>query len=271
MARQSRRGAAGDGSAALDAYLAQALIDAKRYNRAVSLSQEAGARYPDDRRFDYLRARALFHAGSRGEALSFLEGVVHAYPDALEPYLTLAELYGESDRLDDSLGVLDRAARQFPDNVAVPFRLGAILAEAKRDAAAEQAFRGVLELEPDNAPALNYLGYMLADRGQRLDEAIELITRALAFEEDNPSYRDSLGWALFKRGDLTQAEEHLTRAADALPLNSVVQDHYGDLLAEAGRYRDAVAAWTRALEGDNHDIDRSVIEKKIRDTRRKIR
>jgi tetratricopeptide (TPR) repeat protein len=265
------KSAARDGTPALDARLVQAHVGAKRYAEAVSLAEAAQKRYPDELQFAYLQARALFQGGASSQALSLLEAVVGSHPDDLESYLTLAELYGESGRLDDGLELLDRAAQQFPDNVAVPFRRGSILAEAKRDADAEEAFRGVLNRQPDNGPALNYLGYMLADRGSRLDEAIELITRALSSDKDNPSYLDSLGWALFKRGDLTEAKKHLTRAADALPLNSVVQDHYGDLLAKAGRYRDAVDAWIKALNGDSDEIDPRVVEQKIRDTRGKIR
>src|SRR5690606_21008814 len=83
-----------------------------------------------------------------------------------------------------------------------------------------------VERHPDSATALNSLGYTLADRGERLPEAIEYIERALAVDPDNPSYIDSLGWALFKQGRYEEAEPHLRRAAEALPTNSVVQDHY---------------------------------------------
>ena len=258
-------------SSSTDTYLVQAHLAAKRYAEAATLAEEAQKRYPDQLRFADLQARALFHSGARPRALALLEAVVTAHPDQVDAYLSLAALYGQSGRVDDGVRLLDQASQRFPEDVSVPFRRGAMLAEAKRDADAEKAFKGVIEREPDNADALNYLGYMLANRGQRLDEAIGLITRALAVDEDNPSYLDSLGWAYFKRGDLVQAEKHLTRAADALPLNSVVQDHFGDLLARVGRYRDAADAWTKALAGDSEEIDRTAIERKLRDARAKAR
>lgn len=121
--------------------------------------------------------------------------------------------------------------------------------------------------DPLNAPALNSLGYTLADRGERLPEAIGYIERALKVEPDNPSYIDSLGWALFKQGRVDEAEPHLRQAAAALPDNSVIQDHHGDALARQGNYPAAIAAWERALAGDGDDIDKSAIEKKIRDAR----
>ncbi len=121
--------------------------------------------------------------------------------------------------------------------------------------------------DPLNAPALNSLGYTLADRGERLPEAIGYIERALKVEPDNPSYIDSLGWALFKQGRVDEAESHLRQAADALPDNSVIQDHHGDALARLGKYQEAIAAWERALKGDGDEIDKVAVEKKIRDAR----
>jgi tetratricopeptide (TPR) repeat protein len=121
--------------------------------------------------------------------------------------------------------------------------------------------------DPMSAPALNSLGYTLADRGERLPEAIGYIERALKVEPDNPSYIDSLGWALFKQGRIDEAEPHLQKAAEALPEQSVIQEHYGDVLARRNKWQEAIAAWDRALKGDGDGIDKPAIEKKIRDAR----
>jgi tetratricopeptide (TPR) repeat protein len=123
--------------------------------------------------------------------------------------------------------------------------------------------------DPLSAPALNSLGYTLADRGERLPEAVAFIERALKVDPDNPSYLDSLGWALFKQGKADAAEPYLKRAADALPTQSVIQEHYGDVLARQGRLNEAIGAWEKALAGDGEDIERSAVEKKIRDARGK--
>jgi tetratricopeptide (TPR) repeat protein len=129
------------------------------------------------------------------------------------------------------------------------------------------ALTTAISSDPKSAPALNSLGYTLADRGERLPEAIAYIERALAIEPDNPSYIDSLGWALFKQGRAQEAEPHLAKAASAEPEQSVIQDHYGDVLSRLGKHQDAIAAWERALKGDGEDIDKAVIEKKIKDAR----
>jgi tetratricopeptide (TPR) repeat protein len=121
----------------------------------------------------------------------------------------------------------------------------------------------VIAREPTHAQALNFLGYMLADRGERLEEAVSLIDRALALDPDNGSYLDSLGWAYFKLRRHDDARHYLSRAAEQLPSNSVVQDHLGDALAALGRHADAIAAWQRALAGDRESIDVAAIEAKI--------
>ena len=96
--------------------------------------------------------------------------------------------------------------------------------------------------DPKSAPALNSLGYTLAERGQRLTEAVGFIERALKVDPDNPSYLDSLGWALFKQGKGIEAETQLRKAAEALPEQSVIQDHFGDVLAKNGKVPEAIGA-----------------------------
>jgi tetratricopeptide (TPR) repeat protein len=135
--------------------------------------------------------------------------------------------------------------------------------------AAEKELRQLVSADPLNADALNSLSYMFADRGLRLDEAIELAQRAVKIEPENPAYLDTLGWALFKQGRIDEAAAPLGKAATSLAGNSVIQDHHGDVLSKRGRTAEAIAAWERALAGDGEQIDRAAIEKKIRAARRK--
>jgi tetratricopeptide (TPR) repeat protein len=135
---------------------------------------------------------------------------------------------------------------------------------------AEAAFRAVIARDPSHAPALNYLGYMLAERGERLDESVDLIKRALQVEPGNGSYLDSLGWAYFKGGQFELAETHLRQAAGRLTTNSVVLDHYGDVLFQLGRLDAAIEAWTHALAGDRDSVAPADIERKIRTARERL-
>jgi tetratricopeptide (TPR) repeat protein len=111
---------------------------------------------------------------------------------------------------------------------------------------------------------------MLAERGERLNESVDLLKKALTIEPENGSYLDSLGWAYYKSDKLDLARENLERAAGQLKTNSVIQDHYGDVLFKLTRYDEAIAAWTRALSGDNDAIDRPSIDKKIKSAKQKL-
>jgi tetratricopeptide (TPR) repeat protein len=219
----------------ITAYLVQTYLEAKRFNEAAILSAEAQKKYKNDLRFTRMHARALFETGSASRAIALMESALRAAPEDTASYLALADLYVDAGREPDAVKMLDTAAQKFPSD----------------------------------ADVLNFLGYVLANRGERLDDAVRLVKRALQIDPDNPAYLDSLGWAHFKRGELMDAYQHLARAADAMPRNSVIQDHYGDVLARMGKSSEAVAAWTKALQGDGEDVDKAVIEKKIEATRAK--
>jgi tetratricopeptide (TPR) repeat protein len=213
-----------------------ALFNAREYERAATLAAEAQNQHADDPRFPRIRARALFERGQVQQAFSVLEPTARAFPRDTGTQVALADMYKDAGREPD----------------------------------AEKTLRQFISLEPENAQVLNHLGYMLAESGRQLDEAVKFVQRALDLDPGNPYYLDSLGWAYFRRGDLDQAEKFLSPAAAQLPKNAEVQAHLAELHARRGRWQDAITAWTRALESDAGDIDRSTIEKKITDARSRV-
>jgi tetratricopeptide (TPR) repeat protein len=214
----------------------RALYLAKEYSQAAQFAGEARKQHPDDLRFAQLQARALFDAGDRSAAIAVAESTVKAFPKDTQTQFTLVDLYQDAGRSGD----------------------------------AERILRQILAAEPSNPNALNTLGYMLAVRGEQLDEAISLVRRALEKDPDNGAFLDSLGWAYYRRGDLGEAQKYLAAAVERMPDNSEVLDHLGDLRARQGQLQDAIQAWTRALAGDGSDIDRGAIERKVQDARRKL-
>jgi tetratricopeptide (TPR) repeat protein len=254
----------------INGFLIQSHLSAKRYERALELARAARAASPDEIRFVRLESEALRQTGQVEQAIAVLEEMVRKKGDDPAAHLALAHGYVEAKRGPQAVKVLQEAQARFPDDVTLPFELGAVLEKQKRYADAEAAFKQALQRNPEHAPTLNYLGYMLADRGERLDESVDYIKRALAIEPANGSYLDSLGWAYFKNGQFALAEDYLRRAAEQLALNAVVQDHYGDVLIRLGKVQEAIDAWGRALSGDTEDLDRSVIDRKIRAARQKL-
>lgn len=211
-------------------------------------------------------------AGRAAEGVKLLETAVASDPDSRDLVVALSALYADQKQFDQAVKVIESASGHLgEDDEALTMQLGAVFEAAGRISDAERQFRRLLERDPLNAGALNYLGYMLADNGQRLPEALELIQRALEIDPENPAYLDSLGWTLFKQGKVKEAEEPLRKAATSLGDNSVIQVHFGDVLAALGRYDEAAAAWRRALAGDGDAIDRTDVEKKIKSAQNRRR
>jgi tetratricopeptide (TPR) repeat protein len=123
---------------------------------------------------------------------------------------------------------------------------------------AEVEFKKVLSstppTDPQAAATLNYLGYMNADRGVKLDESLNYIKQAISFEPNNPAYLDSLGWAYFKLGKFDLAEENLNKAAMRMGSDPTVQEHLGDLYQKTGRLKLAAAHWDRAVQEWNKTV-----------------
>ena len=257
-------------SLGFQARLAQAYVDADRHADAERLLARARGGSPANLTLAVIEADLHGRRGDVGRGEDLLLEVLAENREVARAHLALASFYSEHDRPREAVLVLESAQQQFPGETSILFLLGAVLEQSGRFAAAERAFRRVLEQDSEHAQALNYLGYMLADRGERLDESVALIARAIETDPHNGSYLDSLGWAYFKLDRLDLAEPPLRAASDQLQRNSVVQDHLGDLLNRLERYAEAIAAWRRALAGDGEEIDRAVIERKIMDAQRRL-
>jgi tetratricopeptide (TPR) repeat protein len=182
----------------------------------------------------------------------------------------LSDFYASDHRYADAAALLKAAQEKFPKDLNVQFQYGAMLERLKRFEEAERLFRQIIAADANHAGALNYLGYTLIERGQHVPEALDLIQRAVKLDPYNGSYLDSLGWAQFKLNQLDLAEASLRIAAEQLVRDSVVQDHFGDVLAARASFAEAVAAWRRSLSGDGEGIDRARIERKIRDAQPRV-
>jgi tetratricopeptide (TPR) repeat protein len=251
-------------------YLIQAQLAAKNYTAAAELAHSARAQNPNSLRLARLESAALRRGGKIDQGLAILEEFVQKPDSDSDAYIALAQAYVDVNRAPQAVKLLQDARAKFPAETSIAFELGAALDKQKKYQESEAIFRQLIAKEPTNAPALNYLGYMLAERGERLSESVDYLKRALAIDPENGSYLDSIGWAYFKDGKLQQALDNLKRAADQLTTNSVVQDHYGEVLFKLGRYDEAITAWNRALSGDGDSIDRGGIDKKIRSARQKL-
>ena len=148
--------------------------------------------------------------------------------------------------------LLRRASALDPDNRQILYDLAITQESTGEYRAAASTLQRLLEIDPDDPHLMNFYGYLLADLGGKLDEAARLIRAAVEAEPDNGAYLDSLGWVLYRQGDLEGALEYLIEAANRLGDDPVVLEHLGDCLRDLGRGEEALRSYRRALTVGGH-------------------
>ncbi|MGB1922205.1 MAG: tetratricopeptide repeat protein, partial [Alcanivorax sp.] len=241
-------------------YLGQAAEQAQDLDRAVDhYLKVQGAQAV---RANVQAARLLYQQGNSDQASALMASLARQHPE-LSTSLTITEAEMRNDRGDPqgALILLDQAVEAEPDNTELLYSR-AMIAEKTGDLAKlERDLRRVLSISPDDASALNALGYTLANRTQRLDEAYDYISRALALRPNDPAILDSMGWVLYKRGELEAARDYLRRAYEKFP-DPEVAAHYGEVLWVLGAQNQARQVWRDTLQS-NPDAPhiREVMEK----------
>lgn len=214
------------------------------------------------------RAALLSAAGRHAEARAALLPLLEPGRGGLEDWVRLADVERAAENHDGTAEAISRALALVggdprPEHAFLFFLRGAALEQSGRFADAEPDLRRAVELQPDNAIYLNYLGYSLLDRNLKLDEAEALIARAYAAQPENGAIIDSMGWAAFVRGRYEDAVALLEKARAAEPADPTVADHLGDALWRVGRRIEARHAWAAAQALDPPPRLRAAIEAKL--------
>ncbi|HKS30714.1 MAG TPA: tetratricopeptide repeat protein [Pyrinomonadaceae bacterium] len=226
---------------------------------ALQAIQAARKSFPSDSQFLGLEAQALTDMGRVDEAVTMLRSQIKGSELDFNTYLLISNLYTQAGKGREAIDAARKALEMAPPAQqqlvsAALLTLASAQERAGDPKGSEASIRRVLEKEPDNATALNNLGYFLVERNERLPEALEMIQRAVRAEPTNSSFLDSLGWAYFKMGKLEEAERNLREAAKRDPSSSTIQEHLGDVLQKQGKVAEARVAWQKAL-GLSTDAD----------------
>ena len=203
------------------------------------------------------RAELLGRAGQLDAARAVL-AVVRDSDDAQaveQSWLTEASVLRETGDREAAYAVLTEAVDRLPESIAIRYSRALVAAESRRVADAERDLRVVLEAQPDNAAALNALGYTLTDLTDRHDEAEALIRRAYQLQPNEASIVDSMGWVAYRQGRLEEAVRFLARAWE-LDRNPEIAAHLGEVLWRLERREEALAVWR---EGAELDPDNAVL------------
>jgi tetratricopeptide (TPR) repeat protein len=239
--------------------------ESKQWPQATAVAKEAVQKLPNDRDMRMVLDAQLADTGDIDGAIADVRSMLKNGPDDRDVYLRLGIIESRAKRWKDAAADLDKAEQLStkPDDKAyVWFLRGDLLQRQKLYDQADAEFRKVLSAlaptDPQVAATLNYLGYMNADRGVKLDESLNFIKQALVAEPSNGAYLDSLGWAYFRLGKYDLAEENLNKAAVHMGSDPTVQQHLGDLYQKTGRLKMAAAHWERAVEEWNKTVPAEV-------------
>ncbi|HWF09978.1 MAG TPA: tetratricopeptide repeat protein [Bryobacteraceae bacterium] len=227
----------------------EAYKNAKDFKGARQAADASIRKYPAEKPLIFEHALLLADLGSTDQAVNELKAIPSSAKDR-DTLITLAQVQDKGKRFEDERKTLDAAeaqAESAQDKQTVEFMRGAMYEREKNFDAAEKAFRNVLEADPQNAGAMNYLGYMYADRNIRLEEAQQLISKALDIEPDNGAYEDSLGWVYYRLNKLDQAADELRMAIDKVGKDPTVHEHLGDVYARQGKIREAIQQWESSV------------------------
>ncbi len=248
--------------------------DGKQWQQATDAAKEATQKLPNSRDLRMVYAAQLADMGQADSGLQQVKGLLKGgSPEDREVYITLAQMYSRLKRWPDAEEALDKAEQlssKDDDKQYVYFLRGSTYERQKRYEPAEEMFRKVLGGDPQNATALNYLGYMLADRGIKLEEALAMIKKAVDLDPANGAYLDSLGWAYFRLGKYELAEDSLIKASQRIGTDPTVQDHLGDLYQKTGRLKLAAAHWERALSEWNRTVSAEVDQNDVARVQKKL-
>lgn len=184
------------------------------------------------------------------EAVEHLSRATALSPKQPEAHIVLGLAYLQREQFEKSAEAFEEGIRYNPKNADLHFNLGTAYDKLNRFDDVVRVMETAIKLDPHHADALNYLGYSYAERGVKIDQALSLTKQAVALKPENGYYVDSLGWAFFKSGLLTEALTEIKRAVALVGDDPVIYEHLGDIYAKQQRLSDAREAWLHALELD---------------------
>jgi tetratricopeptide (TPR) repeat protein len=240
--------------------------DNKQWQMATEAAAEAAKKYPNDRGLQMVSASQQADMGKAEVAIEHVKTLLKGNADDREVYIALAQMYSrvkDWPNAEENISKAIDLSSKPEDKVYAIFVQGSIYERQKKYDLAEEAFHKVLADDPKNAMALNYLGYMLADRDTRVEEALGYIRRAVALDPQNGAYLDSLGWAYYKLGKYDLAEENLRRASERISTDPTVHQHLGELYQRMGRLKLAASNYERSLEEWNKTIPAEVDQDQV--------
>ena len=246
-----------------------------QFDKALLLGKQNYDKDPNDIRIGVIYARTLGDAGKPKEGSEILSKLLQSNPSKVDLYVNLSAIYLQDKRYSDAEKILRRGQEKKLDDEgdrdSLSLQLASVYEKQKDFDRAESLLKEMLKTKPDNAVALNYIGYMLADRGVRLEEAVRYVKEALAIDPRNGAYLDSLGWAFFKLNDLGNAEKYLLEADKIVKNDSTVDEHLGDYYFKTGDLQKAEDFYKKSVSLGTEPDETAKVRRKLETVQEKLR
>ncbi|MEM8630440.1 MAG: tetratricopeptide repeat protein [Pseudomonadota bacterium] len=248
--------------------LSAALLERlEQYELATDIYDQVPRGAPEFYDAEIGRAESLRALGREDAAVEVLKQLAESHGDIAVVHQTLGDMLRRTERYQESSEAYDNAIALLdepgPRDWGVFFTRGITHERMGEWPAADTDFRTALELNPEQPQVLNYLGYSMVELNLDLDEALDLIERAVAARPDDGYITDSLGWVLYRLGRYEEAVVHMERAVELSPVDPIINDHLGDVLWAVDRKLEARFQWSRALSFDPEEKDADRIRRKL--------
>ena len=240
--------------------LAQSLLHLGRDQDALVPLDKIQPEHEEWSQAQRLKGHVLMYGNGQGDAVQALTRARSARPNSPDLVLELNRALQLDGQMARARSELLLAAAQWPGDARFQFALGLLVHRMEGEDAGLEAMEAVLKIDSDHAMALNYVGFTLAERGERLDEAEAMIRRALSKRPRDGAIVDSLGWVLFRVGRLTESEKTLRQALLLSPQEAEIHFHLAMVLRSQGREMQALRAYERALKLAQSDEERQRYE-----------
>ncbi len=253
-----------------EGYIIDTYRVSRQMDRAVTTCEAALKENLEDKDLRITCADVTAESGNSDQAIKALEKMLLGSEDDLKVYTAIVQIYQRDKKFKEAEKVLLNSEKSFKNKESFLFMRGALYERQKEYEKAEEIFNRILAIQPKHAASLNYLGYMWADRGVKLEESLELIKKAVELEPNNGAYLDSLGWVYFKLSRIEEAEDYLKKALDRVRKDPTIHEHLGDLYYRKGQYEEARASWELSLSYNQDDEEIKKVQKKVDELKVKL-
>ena len=241
--------------------------DMSRHEKAIAAYEKVPADSPLRSNADLEIAVALQRLERKEEALAKLKDLIAREPKNFDAIVTLGNIYRSNEDFANAAKTYDDAIALIQGADEGRWRVyyfdGIAHERLKQWDIAEQRFRRALELSPNEASVLNYLGYSMIEKNINLTEALGMVKKAVELKPNDGYIIDSLGWAYYQLGDYEQAVANIERAVELLPADPTIADHLGDAYWRVGRKLEARFQWQHAIDNKPEPADLKRIQEKL--------